>query len=91
MLDMSPTDASDAAAAHWPWRPTHLPTPPSIRRSVKHHYAAQLAAQAHEHDYDHGRSHEHALDNDRAVTLPPIAHLDCHWPSTSPRTPKFFI
>lgn len=77
VLDMSPTDAPDAAATtQWSWRNSHLPTPPvSVhihQRAAKPHYAAQLAAQAHEHD--------------RHVTLPPIAHLDRHWPSTSPRT-----
>ncbi|KAH8111443.1 cyclin-domain-containing protein [Phellopilus nigrolimitatus] len=91
LLVMSPHDVHDVRdpnVAHDPrdswaqWRSASaaadLPTPPSSvppRRSkpLLHHH---LQAQAHD-------PHHHRYDHDH-LTLPPITHLDRHWPCSSP-------
>ncbi|KAL5495789.1 hypothetical protein ACEPAI_1253 [Sanghuangporus weigelae] len=91
-LAMSNDNLYDDAHASWnAWRGhTNLPTPPSSdppRRlgAFKQHFVD---------NHSYGRQQEHSTSTNgvqasqqQHLTLPPIAHIDRHWPSSSPLTP----
>lgn len=89
-LAMSSDNVYDDAHTAWnAWRShTNLPTPPSSvppRRlgTTKHNFAV---------DHSYGRQQPVSMatgsldaGHQQHLTLPPITHIDRHWPSSSPR------